>query len=663
MRMTTPIAAILAALVFFSSFPIPAAHAQQTATTVAPLPPVKEPDGRFGVVQGIQAPDLAMNAGARWDRIIFPWSLIQKDGPDQWNEQYFTDEAIRAQARRGVTMAGVMIYTPQWASVTPVTGRPVDRPQGLDLPYNDPKNHWGQFVRKLVARHKGVVDHWIVWNEPDLYDMAIRYTWDGSYEDYLQLLKVAYLNVKEVNPQAKVILGGFAYWWDKENGRPPYLGPLFELMARDPDARKNNHYFDIVSVHTYSAPLNSYAVPLIMREIMELRNIRKPIWIGESNAIPYDDPLNPLPYTLMGATLDQQASYVIQSMAMALSAGVERYAVYKLIDEAPENERDAFGIVRNDRSLKPAYVAYQVGASYFSNVRSAVYNWPGTPDTPTREQVKTILSSADSRTQFIWPGQISQVVMERGPNRTTVVWNNSPEETSYRVAATARRATLVNKYGKTDTIEARDGFYTVTLPGSRHNPDRRDYSAYLIGGDPLILDEEVQPLPTDRLASRIEMVWPVNGAELKDADRANVTAQLLTAGTSGDPVPCRYRPDSVQLFQKRNGGAKEFVANGVRRIAEEGGIRYPVWDFEGVSVAHVREEAARVAAQPTTGAANPAASPVPTSSPTPASQQQNSIEFFVEVDGLRTDAASWTYGGPNANDWTRPRVRPAKSCE
>ena len=672
MRLTRPLAAALAAIVLVTTLAGSPAHAQSNPVAVAPLPAVTGTDGRFGIVQGIHAPDLAYQAGARWDRVIFPWSLIQRNGPDSWDELYFTDETIRAQARRGVSMVGVMIYTPQWASINPEQGRPVDRPQGLNLPYNDPKNHWGQFVRKLAARHKGVVDNWVVWNEPDLFDMAIRYTWDGSYEEYFQLLKVAYLNIKEVNPEAKVIAGGFAYWYDKEYDRPPYLGPLFELIGRDPDHKRNNHYFDIVSVHTYHSPLSAYAVPLIMREILELRGIRKPIWIAESNAVPYDDPRNPLPYALFGATLDQQASYVIQSMAMALAAQVERHAIYKMIDEAPENGAEVFGLARDDRSLKPAYVAYQVGASYFSNVRSAVYTWPEAGEKPTREQVKSILRSNDNRTQFIWPAQISQVVMERGPNRTTVVWNNSPSDVSYRVPATARRATLVTKYGKTDTINARDGFYSVDLPGSRHNTDRRDFSIYMIGGDPLIIDEQVQPLPTERVASRIELVWPQGGAELKDADKANVTAQLLMAGSNGEPVPCRYTPETVQLFARRNGGAKEFVANGVRRIAEEGGVRYPVWDFEGVSVTWVRDdavraeaaraEAARATPTPTTG-------PIPgpttgaTATPTPVTAQNNSLEFFVEVDGLRTEATSWIYGGPNAADWTKPRVRPTKSCE
>ena len=128
------LAAFLAAIVFLTLPPSVPARADSADVAVRPLPPVTETDGRFGLVQGIQASDLALKAGARWDRIIFPWSLIQKDGPTSWSELYFSDAAIRAQAARGVTMVGVMIYTPQWASVDPPRGRPVDRPQGLNLP-------------------------------------------------------------------------------------------------------------------------------------------------------------------------------------------------------------------------------------------------------------------------------------------------------------------------------------------------------------------------------------------------------------------------------------------------------------------------------------------------------------------------------------------------
>ena len=630
-------AALLAVLVLSSSAPTVPALAEAPGSspsnaTVAPLPAVNTSDPRFGMVQGIAASDLAFQAGARWDRVIFPWSLIQKDGPNSWAEQYYTDEAIKAQVRRGVTMAGVMIYTPQWASVTPVTGRPVDKPQGLDLPYNDPRNTWGQFVRKLAARHKGTVDHWYVWNEPDLFSPDLRYTWDSSYEDYAQLLKVAYLNIKEVNPDGKVITAGFAYWWDKEYGRPPYLGPLLEVLKKDPEAARNNHYFDIVSTHTYTNPLNSFAQPNILREILELRGMKKPIWISESNVIPHDDPANPLPAGQLRASLDQQASYIVQAMAMAVAANVERYAVYKATDEKAENDIELWGLLRNNLTAKPGFVAYQVGATYFSNVRSAVFRWPGA-ERPTWQQYKQILESNANRTQFLWPGQVAEVVMERGDHRTTVVWNTSPEAATHKVKATAQQAGLVTKDGKSQTIRATNGYYSLDLAPSRHNADPRDSSLYLIGGDPFIIDELVKPLPTDRVASRIEMVWPHDSAPVNEANRANVTAQLLMPD-SLEAVPCRYAPETpVQLFAwKDSGREKIFLGEGVPRQAVENGVSYLVWDFNGVDLSYAKQEG-------------------------------KSLELFVVVEGVTTDPRPWIYGGEKNQDWTLPRVTPARSCE
>ena len=654
------IGAVLIALLLLPSLPIGPVRAEPQASSVPALPPVTDADGRLGIVQAIQAPELALQAGARWDRVVFPWSLIQKDGPNSWQELYYSDADLRAQRARGVMLVGVMIYTPQWASVDPPHGRPIDRPQGLDLPYNDPKNYWGQFVRKLADREKGVVDHWVVWNEPDMFDRTVRFTLDGSYADYFQLLKVAYLNIKEVNPQAKVIVGGFNYWWDKENDRPLYLDALYDVISRDPDHERNHDYFDIVGVHAYAAPLNAYTEPLIMRGILERRRAEKPIWITESNIAPVDDPGNWLPPGGLRATLDEQASYVIQSMAMGLAAGVERYAIYKMVDETPENNTELWGLIRNDRSLRPAYVAYQVGATYFANARSAVYSWSGAPEVPTPDQVNAILTSNKDRPQFIWPAQVSQVTMERGDNkRTTVVWNNSPNDVTHSVTANAQRATLVTKDGKSDTIAARDGVYTLKLPGSTHNEDKRDYSIYMIGGEPYIIDERVVPLPTDRVTSRVEMAWPQGGTP--DAARANISAQLLMPGSARESVPCRYNPTSVRLWGKRNGGKAEYVADGVRRFAEADGLRYPVWDFNDVDVSFARAPAPAPTAGPTAGPGGGSGTATPTA--TPGAVNNNFIEFYVTVDGIQTDAASWTYGGPNATDWTQPRVLPSKGCE
>jgi hypothetical protein len=553
---------------------------QRDVINVAVLPPVEPKDSRFGIVQAMHSPQLALNAGASWERIIFPWSLIQKESPNEWNELYFTEQQIRAQQARGIEQVGVLIYTPHWAAPNPAVGKPVDIPRNLNLPYDHPDNYWGQFVRKIVARYQGVVDHWIVWNEPDLYDPVIRYTFSGSYEEYLQLLKVVYLNVKEINPRGKVILGGMAYWWDKEYGRTPYLLGLMEVLKTDRDREKYDNYFDILAVHTYGNPLNSYAIPMLANEWLKARNMHKPIWINESNVVPYNDPVQPLPPGQTRATLDEQASYVIQSYAMGIAAGVERQEIYKMVDEDPENGQ-YYGLVRNNKTTRPAYTAYQVAARYFTGVKSAYYTWPGLPGPAGESDIWRILESVNNRVQFIWPAQVSHVVMERGDRRTSVLWNNSPVEVETSFEAASKSATMITKYGQTSTVTPRSGRYYATLQGSNNNSDLRDPSIYLVGGEPVIIDEQVQPLPT-RVLARIESVETADGKPLYEMDNANVVAVLSLPGTD-DPPPCRWSPD-VQLWGRTQAGRSVELGTATRKFVTEQDRTYPVWEFANVDV-------------------------------------------------------------------------------
>src|SRR6185295_17629136 len=107
------------------------------------------------------------------------------------------------------------------------------------------------------------------------------------------------------------------------------------------------------------------------------KGIDKPIWVTESNALVSDDARVGSGQGPFRATMDEQASYVIQSMALARAAGIHRYSIYKMRDENPENGDEYWGLTRNDGTVRPGYVAYQVGARYLSNVDSASYSWTG----------------------------------------------------------------------------------------------------------------------------------------------------------------------------------------------------------------------------------------------------------------------------------------------
>lgn len=420
------------------------------------------PDPRFGAVEAYEAPDQATLAGVGWERVIFWWYQLQPNGPDDWNGQYFPDEILDRERAQGREVVGLLNNTPHWAT----DGEPLRGvPRGLYLPHDDPNNLWAAFVRRVVSYYAGRIDHWIIWNEPDVWDDEhVGHTWAGSVEDYYQLLKVAYLAAKEANPNCVIHLTGLTYWWDWVYGRRQYFERFLDVVAQDPTAPQHNHYFDVVTLHIYFRPQTVYEITSFFRQAMQEHGMDKPIWINETNAAPSHDPSRPVHNPRFVIGLDEQASYIIQAFALGLAAGVERIAVYKMIDKPGDVHAnpEPYGLVRADGSLRPAFHAYQVVTTYFAGYRQA---------------------------SLVRRGEIDQVTIDRGERTTTVLWNRSPVTRTIAVQAIAPQAILVNKEGETRMLTAEDGQYVLTLPGAVCS----DPTGCFIGGSPLLLVEEGPP--------------------------------------------------------------------------------------------------------------------------------------------------------------------------
>jgi hypothetical protein len=101
------------------------------------------------------------------------------------------------------------------------------------------------FLKQLINRYKGKVYQWMIFNEP-----APEYR--GRPEDYVNLLKVSYLTIKEIDPQATVYLGGLVPAPPARNFLEKIL-PL--LSSKHPvfgkENSKNNNYFDSFDLHYY----------------------------------------------------------------------------------------------------------------------------------------------------------------------------------------------------------------------------------------------------------------------------------------------------------------------------------------------------------------------------------------------------------------------------
>lgn len=405
-------------------------------------------DNRFGVIEGYENPDAATDLGVGWTRVRFQWAEVQANGPDTWTPQV-SDAQIDAEIAAGREVIGLLIGIPDWARDAQ------QLPRGLSLPYDDPQNTWGVFVQQIVARYNGRITHWIIWNEPDIAATEIAHTWDGSVADFAQLQRVAYLAAKEVNPAAVIHLSAFTYWADVYAGTEQYMVRLLDALLADPDASANHAYFDVATAHLYFQPSQVYDLLQLFTEILRERGLTQPIWLVETNAPPMDDPSWSVPAPTLRVTLPEQAAFMPQALALALAAGAERIAVFKLQDT--EDDRAAnpepFGLIRRNGERRPAFTTYRVAAQY--------------------------LASAVGAERERWDG-IGQIRIDQPDRTTTVLFNRLFFAQEAAVTAVSETAVLVSMTGITQTITATNSIFTIPLPASPCSQPIGDYC--MIGG-------------------------------------------------------------------------------------------------------------------------------------------------------------------------------------
>ncbi|MEM7800290.1 MAG: hypothetical protein AAF633_13935 [Chloroflexota bacterium] len=414
-------------------------------------------DWRFGIVETYQDPAAANASGAAWTRVRFQWADVQAAGPDSWNPQV-SDAQIGGEVASGRLVTGLLIGVPDWANENGL-------PRGLYLPHSDPNNLWANFVRTAVGRYAGQINHWIIWNEPDVWDKAAPgHTWDGSVQDFYQLQKIAYVTAKETNPNATVHLSAFTYFWDANYGRDQYFAKLLDLMVNDPDAAGNNYFFDVATAHLYFQPGVVYDIIGAFYGMMAGRGIVKPLWLIETNAPPTDDPAWEVPNYTFWVRQDEQAAFIPQVFASAMSAGASRIAIYKMrdLDSDVAANPEPFGLVRRDGSRRPAFSAYQVAVRYMSGVESS-----------RRER---------------WD-DVGQFKLNQGSKQTHVLFSRTLGARVVEIEAVANSALLVDMWGNQQTLAAQEGKFVVNLPAAECSQMGGEYC--MIGGETFFLVQGV----------------------------------------------------------------------------------------------------------------------------------------------------------------------------
>lgn len=398
------------------------------------------PDIRFGAVEAYMAPDKAADLRVGWDRMVVHWYERQPDSGEQWNVPGEETDRVNTALGAGREMVMLLMGTPGWAADG---GGPAAVPRGLYLPVDDPGNLWAVFVRRMAAEYAGRVNHWIIWNEPDIAPEDFGAQFLGSVADYYQLLKVAYLAAKQANPQATIHLAGLTHWHDVVYNRPPYLQRLLQAASQDPTARRNHYYFDVASLHIYFRTQSVFDLITQYRGILRRYGQTQPFWLNETNAAPYDDPQLPWNGPMFPLTMAQQSSFIIQATALALAAGAERVAVYKLTNpNVPYEGADYYGLYRPDGSARPAVEAYRVVTSHFAGVRKTTY-------TAQRGYYIVRLDRPGAVTRVLWARQAQAVTLK------------------VRASAGVTAVALYDAAGAAFPLAAdRTGNYTLTLPAA-----------------------------------------------------------------------------------------------------------------------------------------------------------------------------------------------------
>ncbi len=412
-------------------------------------------DLRFGAVEAYHEPELADQAGLGWTRILFYWSELEREGPDDWNPFHAPLERIDREIEGGREVVGLIQNTPAWAT----NGIPdAGVPRGLYLPIDDPDNHWASFLRDLMTTYDDRVMRWIIWNEPDIAEGDYGFLWAGSTQDYYQLLKVAYLVAEEVNPDILIHLGATTYWHN-----PTYIDEFLTVASEDPSAVENGYYFDVVSTHIYFKPETTLGIIASLQQQLALHDlVDTPIWMVETNAPPYDDPQQLWENPDFLVTQEMQASYIIQMSALTLSTGVERLQVYKWADQPPRPPGfEPYGMIRSDGTTRPAYDAYLAVLEHFSGF----------------EQVHRIERD-----------ELFVITLTRGTQTTRVIWSRLPEGLAITLPALTSEATLIDQAGKAQTISAVGANYYLELGGA----PCEFVADCLVGGQPLIIVENAE---------------------------------------------------------------------------------------------------------------------------------------------------------------------------
>jgi hypothetical protein len=247
----------------------------------------------------------------------------------------------REALKQGMKTLGLLGFPPDWASTAP---------EGAERPwvYKPKLDAWAAFVEQTTRHYADLVQHWEIWNEPN-----ITVFWEPTPDprEFMDVLRVGYEAAKRGNPDCTVLMPGLAGPTENRWGMD-FLDELLRLGAA--------RYCDAISIHPYrqTTPEESDLVGDLQHiaDLAEANGGRRLIWFTENcwtTQIPG------------GSTEDRQAQALPRCYVLSLSTGLMgKLLWFRLHDAGPDRfySEHNYGLCYEDLTPKPAYFAHRTVA-------------------------------------------------------------------------------------------------------------------------------------------------------------------------------------------------------------------------------------------------------------------------------------------------------------
>lgn len=288
--------------------------------------------------------------GVKWARTQTGWSRCERVKGEY--DFSWLDKVVDSLRNIGVQPwfnlgFGNRLYTPEAEHETAVGFPPLNTAEA--------RQAWVRFTGSIAEHFRTRVQHWEIWNEPNISGFWRPLT--PNAESYMELVKMTAPQIRKRIPKA-VIVGGAL------SGVPlEYAGHCLDLgLAK---------YVDRVSYHPYRrAPEANYDTDVrALRALLARYRPGLAIWQGE-NGVRSANSIWGLQWNELN-----QAKWLLRRVLSDLRLELELTSYYHMVDcpkyfiwsKEKSGWQMAAGLLRSDYSPKPSYHAYQCLCALFDS--------------------------------------------------------------------------------------------------------------------------------------------------------------------------------------------------------------------------------------------------------------------------------------------------------